>query len=58
MDSRAQFEEWFKAHWVEKSAPMLMFERHRLHNIAWAAWQSSSAAMKDELPLQHEAKEE
>lgn len=50
MDSRAQFEEWFKTHWVEKVANMSMFERHRLQNLAWMAWQASRAAIVVELP--------
>lgn len=55
MNSRAQFEEWFKTHWVDKVAPMSMFERHRLHNLAWSSWQASRAAIEVELPAYRDA---
>lgn len=50
MDSRAQLEEWFKTHWVDKVAPMSMFERHRLHNLAWSSWQASRSKLLVTLP--------
>jgi len=44
--SREEFEAWFKNEWLDKVAPMTMIERHRLHNIAWSAWQASRKAGK------------
>lgn len=38
---RKRFEECFQVHWFVKVANMNMFERHRLHNIVWSAWQAA-----------------
>lgn len=66
MDSRAQFEDWIKKETgfevYRTDYPMTKIEDQQYvdhsTNLAWEAWQASRAAMKDELPLQHEAKEE
>lgn len=61
MDSRAQFEEWFLVRYplsrkgIEKYKDGdYVGEYAQSH---WTAWQASRAAMKQDLPLQHEAKE-
>ncbi|MBY4887733.1 hypothetical protein K5Y32_07275 [Pantoea sp. DY-15] len=48
--SREQFEAWFQIHWIGKVSSMSMFERHRLRNIAWSAWQASRGAIEISLP--------
>lgn len=45
---RQRFEEWFHIHWVEKVKIMSMFERHRLRNISWSAWQAAIANKQEQ----------
>ena len=64
MDSRAQFEEWAEN---AGALPWGYLKRQRntsggysiqIYTYMWHGWQASRAAMKQDLPLQHEAKEE
>lgn len=61
MDSRAEFEAWCDMSFpFKKDRFYLLFGEYRSQftRQLWQAWQASRAAMKDDLPLQHEAKEE
>ena len=57
MDSREKFEKWFEdeCEFITQSASndTSAWIKHGF----WTAWQASRAAMKQDLPLQHEAKE-
>ncbi|MGP2449055.1 hypothetical protein ACTUSR_08105 [Pantoea stewartii subsp. indologenes] len=46
---RQRFEKWFQVHWFVKVANMNMFERHRLRNIAWSAWQAALKSKQGEV---------
>ncbi|QHJ80322.1 MAG: hypothetical protein [Bacteriophage sp.] len=58
MDSRAQFEEWFEREcdFITKSPSK--DSAAWIKYGYWTAWQASRAAMKQELPLQHEARDD
>lgn len=53
MDSRAQFEEWYGNDVVLGTVMDNAFKE-----VSWQAWQASRAAMNNELPLQHEARDD
>lgn len=61
MDSREQLEEWcvnvgtYSLSYADSTRTRYVNGKT---NVAWKAWQASRAAMKQDLPLQHEAKEE
>lgn len=63
MDSLAQFEEWFACNYFDQYCTNIFAldeDCEYLHgqvSLAMKAWQASRAAMKQDLPLQQEAKE-
>lgn len=56
MDSRAQFEDWYFRRYGKKDLTKVI--DHAEFCDAWEVWQASRAAMKQELPLQHEARDD
>lgn len=58
MDSRAQFEKWMIG--VYDTRLLRQGENYMGETVQrqWEVWQASRAAMKQELPLQHEARDD